>query len=243
MNFANSKILFVYPSRSRPQRFREALQSIKDNLARPELACFVFTVDSDEPHLDKYLKVFHENGVVFYGGKSDSKIHAINRGMKNAPIEWDILVVMSDDMRFTAKGFDDIIRTDMTANYKPGGVTLHYRDPNQPDNHMTLSIMSRDYYGLFGYIYHPSYQSLYCDLEAKDVAQKINRYVYMGGDKIIFTHLHPSLGLSEYDEQYRRTESDAVREVDRLNYVSRRRQDFYLKTTSTGTENFIYETK
>lgn len=227
MNWNDAHILFVYPSRSRPAKFREGLDSIKANLAKPEMASFVFTVDEDDPTLESYLEIYRENGVVYYGGRSNNKIHAVNRSMNHAPDKWEILVVMSDDMRFVKLGFDQVIRWAF-ADHMPNGGVLHFNDGVQFANCMTMSIMSRSYYELFGHIYDPSYESLWCDLEEMDKAKHLGLYRYMGDENIIFRHLHPSFGLAEYDEQYNRTEAMDVRNRDEQNYRKRKAVNFNL---------------
>jgi hypothetical protein len=43
-----------------------------------------------------------------------------------------------------------------------------------------LYIATKDYYNRFGYIYHPSYLSLWCDNETFQVSKLLNRYHYVG---------------------------------------------------------------
>jgi hypothetical protein len=73
--------------------------------------------------------------------------------------DWDILVVMSDDMVCVTHGWDDIIRQDMNENFPDTDGVLHYNDGNQKANVMTMSIIGRKYYKRDGYIYNPEYQS------------------------------------------------------------------------------------
>jgi hypothetical protein len=87
-----------------------------------------------------------------------------------------------------------------------------------------MSIMGRKYYERFGYIYHPSYQSLWCDNEAMEVAQMLGKYWYMGIQ--LFDHLHPAYNLAPWDEQY--TRQQGLWGVDEANYIERKRHNFYL---------------
>jgi hypothetical protein len=52
----------------------------------------------------------------------------------------------------------------------------------------TMCIMGRKYYERFGYIYHPSYQSLWCDNEFMIVADKLDKQDYF--DLCLFKHEH-----------------------------------------------------
>jgi len=218
-------ILFIYPSHSRPVKFQEGLDSIKNNLARPELAEFVFLCDSDDPEIEKYLEIYRANNVVYYGGTSNNKIHAVNRSMSHAPDKWDIVVVMSDDMRFIQLGFDNIIRNDFAEHFPDGDGCIHYPDQNQGEKCMTMSILGRKYYERRNYIYCPEYVSVECDLEAQEEAQMLGCYKFI--EKRIFNHNHPSFDTNiPYDSQYRKTESPDIHESDKLTRKKRKEDNY-----------------
>lgn len=244
----DATILFIYPSRSRPQKFAEGLKSIKDNLARPELAEFVFTIDSNDPQVDEYVKICKENNVIFYGGESKSKIHAVNRGMKNAPLNWDIVFVMSDDMFVVQKGFDDIIRNDFQEHFLDGDGLLHYNDGYQKENCCTLSIIGRKYYERDGFIYNPNYTGLWCDVEATEAAYIRGKHKYMGDEKVICIHVHPATGIlhpltyqkAGWDEQYRRDENMQIWGEDSI-VLKSHRENWYGIPEGERVNGFKYD--
>ena len=224
------KILFKFATRSRPQKFFECIKNIQDNVESDNYIVLV-SLDTDDKTMEwqKIKDRFKEanNGkVIPVWGESRNKIDAINRDIK-ASWKWDILINTSDDMMFTRKGFDTTIRTDMQNVFPDTDGFLHYNDGNQRDRVATMSIMGRKYYDRFGYIYHPSYESLFCDEEATQVAKLLGKHRYMG-DIPIFRHLHPAWGLGEYDEQYQRTESRKVWQADENNYLERKARNFDL---------------
>lgn len=241
-------ILFIYPSRSRPQKFAEGLKSIKDNLARPELAEFVFTIDSDDPQVDEYIKICNDNKVIFYGGESKGKIHAVNRGMKNAPDKWDIVFVMSDDMFVVKQGFDDIIRNDFQEHFPDGDGLLHYNDGYQKENCCTLSILGRKYYERDGFIYNPNYTGLWCDVEATEAAHIRGKHNYMGDEKIICKHVHPATKVlhpltntqAEWDNQYRRDENMKIWGEDSI-VLKAHRENWYGIPEGERVNGFKYD--
>lgn len=211
----NKRILYNFASRSRPEGFRRAVESIVKNSNSDNYRIFV-KVDIDDLKLEEYYP--HGPQMMFMVGKSISKVHAINRNLENAP-SFDILVNMSDDMIFTAKGFDDIIRDAMTGDY-----LLHFPDSYARERVVTMSIMSAAYFYQFGYIYHPSYRSLFCDNEQTEVAKILGAYRFH--DIPILEHLHPAAGLAPIDDQYRHTE--AFWHVDKKNYNLRKALNFPL---------------
>ena len=219
------KILYKYTSKSRSNNFFRGLDTIVRKSKSKEYEVLgTFDLDdgsmNNEDVIDRLRP--YENLKYFFG-HSENKIDAINRDMDLVD-DWDILVNMSDDMIFTVDGFDDTIR----RAFDCGDRFIHFNDGNQRDNVCTMSIMGRAYYDRFKYIYHPSYESLWCDCEATEVAKLLGRYKYMGHSEVIFRHLHPSFGLSNYDEQYRKTEGMEVRSKDHETFLSRKDKNFDL---------------
>lgn len=222
-------ILYKFASRSRPERFFKSLKSIGDN-AVTSTYVVLCSLDEDDPTMNtleimdwfkKYPRI-----IPLYG-YSSTKVHAINRDMGRVQkSEWDLLIVMSDDMVFIKPGFDQIIIDDMKAAFPDGDGVLHYHDGNSKGRElMTMSIMGRKFYERFGYIYHPDYISLWCDNEAMDVARSLNKYKYMGDQKVLFNHLHPFHGhVHMHDPQYTITES--YYKADESTYRKRKAKGF-----------------
>lgn len=224
-------ILFKYTSRSRPNEFKRGMESILDNLANRKNCGILVTLDVDDVEYQTYLNYlfglnYEGEKIALYliSGRSESKVYAINRDMRLLDAttlnNWDILVNMSDDMVFTKKGFDDIIRE--SCEDKKEGHLLHFPDGKTPI--VTLAIMDRAFYDRFGYIYNPEYKSLFCDNEQTDVAKRIGAYKLVAED--IFTHMHPAHGLAKMDAQYQHTES--FFQHDKGVYESRKARNFDL---------------
>src|SRR5579863_8469001 len=103
-------ILFKYVSRGRPERFFFSLDTIYDNLSDHDNYHIAVTIDTDDPTMnnpDVISRLRMRKNISVQWGLSKSKVHAINRDMHPYG---DIIIVMSDDMRFTCYGFDEIIR-------------------------------------------------------------------------------------------------------------------------------------
>lgn len=212
------KILIKYPSRNRKEKFYQNLNKMRVMANNSNDITYHFTIDDDE--VDLYF-------IETLGGKSNNKIHAVNRDVPES--DWDILVVMSDDMVCITHGWDDIIRQDMNENFPDTDGVLHYNDGNQKANVMTMSIIGRKYYQRDGYIYNPEYQSLWCDVEATEVAHMRGKYKYMGDATILFAHHHPAWGFCLHDEQYRKTESPYYWQKDRQVIENNRAKNYGLK--------------
>jgi len=221
-------ILFKFASRSRPEKFFKAIDNIINMIDDKVNYTVLCTFDKDdvtmnESNICDIAKNYPINIKSVYGN-SANKIHAINRDM-HLITDWDILINMSDDMMFLEKGFDNLIREDFAGNFDQ---FLHYNDGNQKANVSTMTIMGRQYYDRFNYIYHPAYISVWCDVEQTDVAVMLGKYKYMGDDKKIFIHNHPAWGLTSWDAQYRASENLDVWGKDLMTIIERKEKNYGL---------------
>jgi len=216
----DQRILFKFATRSRPTLFKRAMESIISNCESDNYVILV-SIDKDDKSMD--VEFDYENTMIVCKS-SESKIHAINRDFEFVS-DWDILVNMSDDMVFTKKGFDNIIRQEFWATVKTMNLDwcLHFPDGNRKDL-ITMAVMGREYYDRFGYVYHPDYKSLYCDDEMTAVAKQLCKYKYV--DEQIVQHLHPAYGKAKFDKQYQHTESFNI--VDRQTFERRKANNFDL---------------
>lgn len=216
------KILIKYPSRGRPKQFFEGMQSIYDNLAIQEGVHVACTLDKDDPsmnNLDVINRIESYPNTSIQWGLSESKIHAVNRDMPD--VDFDVLVVMSDDMRFTFWGFDQVIRYAFID--KDFDRLLHIPDDTAKDALATMYIAGRDFYNRFGYIYHPSYKSLFCDNEIMDCAKSLGKYEFMNWPGVI-EHQNPAYGKHKRDEMF--DEQQQFWNVDEANYYERKKNGF-----------------
>ena len=213
------KILYKLTSRSRPQKFLDTLNNIIRNAKHKDYKILCTLDDNDV----EYPAIYNSRVEVILG-RSINKIHAINRDM-NSNEEWDVLVNMSDDMRFIKEGFDLDILDEFGADLDQ---FIHWNDGNQKANVCTMSIMGRTYYERFNYIYHPDYTSLFADEESTEVAKLLGKYKYMGDGNILFNHLHPAWGLAASDEQYLATDNAAMWQKDGSVFARRKQLNFEL---------------
>lgn len=179
-------ICYSFASRSRPERFFAALDNIVVMSASKDYF-IVAKLDEDDMTMNDPLikeKLLSYPMVIVKWGTSRSKIHAINRDLDDIP-PFDIMVCMSDDMRFRTIGFDNIIRQYMPADLDG---FVHLMDDYAKERVCTVSILGRKYYERDGYIYHPDYYSMWCDDEAQAIAQLRGKYILAPGQHL--EHLH-----------------------------------------------------
>lgn len=223
------KILFKYPSRGRPQRFFDGLDNLIANIADVDYYHISCTLDDDDETMNNKEvidKISTYKNTSIGWGKSMSKIDAVNRSIPD--YNFDILVNMSDDMRFNLYGFDQCIRVDMNNHFPNFDGLLHYPDQDAKEWLATMYIAGRKWWEFRNkYIYHPSYLSLFCDNEEMDVARMLGKYKYLGYQ--INLHLNPAYGHLERDNMF--NEQQWHWNIDEENYKKRKQTFFGLDET------------
>ena len=202
------KILVKYPSRGRLAQFFNGLNTLYQHCINPSQMFVLATLDEDDQVMNsEYVRqkaAEYANLKLDYG-KSNSKIHAVNRGINEVSeiypeaADWDVVIVMSDDMQMCYTGWDMQIRLDFESFPDTDGY-LHYWEK---DSHTALNVMTikgRKYFERFGFLYHPDYKSLFCDNEQMEVAKMLGRYKFVNLE--IFRHLNPAYGYAERDAMF-----------------------------------------
>lgn len=219
-----SKILFKYPSRSRPERFFEGLDSIYNNISDPDNFHVSCTIDIDDKSMfnqEVIDRIFEKPNISIQQGASLSKIDAINRDIPD--ILFDILVVMSDDMRFNIYGFDQLIKLEMPRSLDH---MLHFWDVDTKGALSTMYIAGYKWFESRGrLIYRPEYKSLFCDNEEEECAKLLNKHKMV--DYSIFTHLNPAYGHFPKDQMFI-AQQEIGWTVDHATYLERKANNFYL---------------
>ena len=192
------KLLIKFPTRNRPEKFLFTLFQYVSKCKNRKDTKFLFTLDHDDPtaNTDEFTDDLHEIcGDMEYDiayGYSKNKIDAVNRDMDEYPLhfKWDILLLASDDMLPCVRGYDTIIREKMMEHYPDLDGVLWFNDGYAGEKLNTLVCMGRKYYERFGYIYHPSYKSFFCDNEFMDIANELGKQTYF--PLCIIRHQHPA---------------------------------------------------
>lgn len=233
-------ILIILPSRSRRIKCFETLEQYRE-LSTSDSTRFLLSCDEDDLSMnnegvkslvgraDRTEIVFNKNTVNTvdeFGSVKESsfttKIQAINSGAIRQ--DFDICLLASDDMIPEIKGYDSIIKTDMQQFFPDTDGVLWYNDGYQGDNLNTLCILGKKYYERFGYIYHPSYITLYCDNEFTKVSQKLKKCQYI--NKTIIRHEHWSNEANKNKRDELDKKNDQFVGYDQMNFNKRLANDF-----------------
>jgi hypothetical protein len=220
------KLLIKFPTRNRPAKFLKILK-LYHSLLDDKTTKFIVSCDNDDETMNndgikEYVSELTEINIELCYNDNKSKIEAVNNDIDG--IDFDIVLLASDDMVPVINGFDTIIKNKMIESYPDTDGVLWFNDGYQGNKLNTLSILGKKYYDRFNYIYNPEYKSVWCDNEFMDVANILNKQTYF--DEIIIRHEHPDWGFGKNDfthEENMKNESS-----DRTVYNERKSINFGL---------------
>lgn len=220
-------LLIKFPTRGRKHKFLHTLRKYVTLANDINDIKFLISVDIDdvEMYSEETVSIIHQNpNCEILVSENKTKVEAVNFGINSLNYGWDILLLASDDMIPQKKGYDDIIRENMSKYYPDTDGVLWFNDGFKGNNLNTLSIMGKKYYDRFKHIYYPKYKSVWCDNEFMDVANILKKQTYI--DDVIIRHEHPDYGLAARDEVHSKNFQNENH--DKSLYLSRKQINFEL---------------
>lgn len=219
------KITYLFPSKSRVDKFFNVLENIK-TLSATDNYDVVAVLDNDDTEMNNdevRERLSQYPNVKPYYGISIGKVNAINREINKIPIDTTIVALQSDDFEVIKYGFDNDIREAFSDDFKG---LVHFPDGRVNERLVTYPLMHKEYLDRFGYIYNPEYKSVFCDNEQMEVAKKLNLYKYV--DKKIMIHKHYRGGFGKPDALMEYNDSEEMYKIDGETYRRRKAANFYL---------------
>lgn len=220
-------LLIKIPTRSRPVQFFKILDVYYKYLSNTIPYSFLISCDLDDKSMnnsDVINKLKKYPNLFYYFGKSSTKIEAYNRDM-DKHLNFDILLVTSDDAVPSMKGYDKIIVDLMVKNFPDFDGVINFNDGYVKRVTNTLPIIGKKFYDRFNYIYYPKYKSVCCDHELTLVSRILGKECY--SDTTIIKHNHPIYDQKvKYDQLYQR--NDKWFDYDVKIYNTRHENNFYL---------------
>lgn len=221
------KLLIKFPTRGRKDKFFITLDKYHNYCSDIETTMFLISIDSDDDEMNneetiKRITSYKNTKLVI--GNSLSKIDAVNRDLSDFDYDWDIVLLASDDMIPQVKGYDTIIRDNMSFNYPDTDGILWFNDGFQGNRLNTLCILGKKYYERFNYIYHPDYKSCWSDNEFMVVGNLLKKQSYI--DQVIIRHEHPDWGYGGADYVHNNNVNDFNH--DHNVFQTRSSNNFYL---------------
>lgn len=174
------KILVQFPTRSRPEKFRQMLPLWKSPLVNIHA---IIDVDDRTMNNAEMTQHLYREGVSYDLVPAKGKIAAMNYGL--AERDWNIVVVAQDDL-VPEPGYAGTLLALWHKHFGESTDGLFHLHDGRQTRLNTIVVMGRQYFDRFGYVYHPSYKSLWADDEYTDVSEKLGRVVRI--NRKIITH-------------------------------------------------------
>lgn len=192
------KLVIKFPTRGRVNNFIKALDKyvrfLDDKSTEIIVSCDNDDIDMNGDLVKDVVSQYPNVKLCFNDNKS--KIEAVNADLDG--VDFDIVLLASDDMIPMVKGFDTIIKDKMIEHYSDTDGVLWFNDGYQGNKLNTLCILGKKYYDRFGYIYNPEYISVWSDNEFMDVGNLLGKQTYF--DEVIIKHQHPDWGFGNRDD-------------------------------------------
>lgn len=200
------RILIKFPTRGRPQQFTKTLNGWISYAAQPQLLSVLVSYDEDDatmtPDVIGFAEKMHPS-VLCVRGKSESKIHACNRDLPEYGGDWDVVLLVSDDMWCVRQGWDAMIRDNMLKYFPDTDGALWFYDGAQNRINTLECVGRRRWESNDRTIYRREYRSFFCDNESTAVGLRDKKLVLL--QQSIAHHQHPAwLGGMKPDATYKR---------------------------------------
>ena len=182
-----SRFLFKYPTRGRPDWFKQTLQKYYEMLSGKHEYQFIIAMDIDDISMNtQEIKRFlgSQKNLTYFYSDHKNKVQACNTGIPDEG--WDILILVSDDMTPIVQGFDDIIAQDIQREFPDLDGALHYNDGMTGKKLLSYTIMGYQLYQKIGFVYWPAYKGMWCDNDFMDLTRQWKKYWFC--DRTIVRH-------------------------------------------------------
>lgn len=224
------KISLLHPSRNRSEKAAIAIQNWLQKSSNTIEIEYILSLDIDEPQCRDYLSwleklygIYNNVKVKCIKGNSDFVVAATNRAAKIST--GDILVFMADDFNCPENWDEKIVEiisknvemrlsiayatNSLKEQTESKRIALLVEDGcNKNYNLLTLPIITKEFYLMNGYFFHPSFKSMWCDNFIYEQAKR-GGYLIDCTNELTFIHKHfcnpNEQHKAELDETYIRS--------------------------------------
>lgn len=201
-------ISILLPSRGRPDNIRRLYKSLEDTTNGPwEM---LVRLDRDDPKLGEYPDGFEHGWLRNVTGERGLLSELWNELVPY--VRGDILMHAGDDITFSTKGWDLIVR----AAFPPDMIAFVHGDDlgGKGAELGTHGFLSRKAVGAVGYFMPPYFSSDYNDVWWNEVYETLGRRIFV---PIVTEHWHPAFGKGEWDQTHlERVERSKRDNVDQI---------------------------
>ena len=221
------KFALLHPSRHRALKCFDTFSKWMMATSGQHQYEYIVSIDADDSQQKEYKNRFSEFAQVIMNDNR-SLVDAVNRAAELAT--GDLLIVVSDDFECPMK-WDNELSDFIAVKELSGEYALHVNDDySYPKKLLTIPIMSRELFKRLGYIYHPTYFSMFADNDIFEACELMG--VLHDCGHLTFRHNHYTVQRSPNDMTYQRQNSAQAYTMGEMNIVQRRARGFDLKLTT-----------
>lgn len=195
-------ITILCPSRGRPHRLREMLDSVEDTVERPNGVEVIVGLDEDDPLKDEYYEAIDaaRRPIAVWthvGGPRPVYMSDVYNAMMAGPLfRGDVVCYCADDVQFGARGWDTYVQDAFKAN----PVLLLYDSGQDRDDCPIHGFVSKASCDALGFLFPTGYEHGYVDRWLWAVYRELRRNVWT--PKVRMHHRHWHADRSGYDGTY-----------------------------------------
>ena len=209
----------IHPSRGRPAQCLDYMMRWCTRCSDHNDIEYILSLDTDdcENYRDMIMGLFGLMNVRVAIGPNISVVQAVNCGAKLATGK--VFVFVSDDFE-PPELWDLKIQDAVMYSKKPWA--LFVDDDLQvpkPPKVQTMTIVSEAYYKQHGYMYHPSYISMFADNDYTKEAESSGAAIF--AYHLVFRHNHPVAKRAQWDATYERENRSEAWETGKRVYEKR----------------------
>lgn len=183
------------PTRGRPTQFAAMVASAHWTASYDLRVEVVAYLDDDDLTASAYRSHSHPLPTRFVVGERCTLSDAWNRAAEQA--SGDVLMLAADDLRFRTKEWDVIVEGALRGVYEDGIGVAYGRDGHADKRMATHPFVTRRWTEVVGRFTAPYFVADYVDLWFHDVAERVDRLLYLPG--LLVEHMHPAFGKGEWD--------------------------------------------
>lgn len=208
----NDVISVLIPTRGRPGRLRDAVQSAFDTAARPQAVEILVRVDFSDPAVQEYVaksdescRTFIVEDCVSYGqGIEFLREHAAG----------DILFAAGDDIIFRTDGWDERVRETFAAS---DGLMVAYPNNGKDREKCEHFFTTSRWINTLGYMVRTEFRHFCVDQWVEELANGVGRLTFLRD--VVVEHMHKKYGKAPDDDTYRLVRGNSqVNEADNALY-------------------------
>lgn len=189
------KISILVPTRNRPKNVQRLINSAYETSDLPPE--FFFYVDNDDPARHVTIDILNYCGAHWIMGERITLSQMWNELAEVAT--HDILMHCGDDIVFRTMYWDKRV-VETFESHRDKLILVHGDDGFQHDRVATHGFYHRNWVEVLGRFVPPYFSSDYNDLWLTEVADAVQRRVYL--PDVLTEHMHPSAGKGDLDQTH-----------------------------------------